>query len=460
MSSHDTRAAAEADLVYTLEDKPPFANSLVSAVTHLLAIFVPMITPALVVGNVLKLPNEMTAYLVSMAMVASGVGTYLQVNRFGKVGSGLLSIQSVNFSFVGVMISLGFSMKEKGLDENTMISTLLGVSFVGAFLVCGAAWILPNLKRIITPTVSGVVVLLIGLSLIDVGITDFGGGFHLKGTDEFGSLKNVGLASFVLFVVLAFNCMKHPLLRMSGVAVGLVAGYIAALLMGMVDFTPIQTAPLFTVPTPFKYGFHFDFSAFLVASTIYLLSVFEAVGDLTATAMVSGQPYEGEEFQQRLRGGVLADGLVSVIATALGSLPLTTFAQNNGVIQMTGVASRHIGKFIAVILVVAGLFPVFGRAFTTIPSPVLGGAMVLMFGLIAIAGVRIIMTNGINRREAIIAATAVGVGLGVAFEPDVFKLLPEVFRNAIAAGGITAVVLNLVLPNNEHDKSVYLTEKQ
>ena len=460
MSSHDTRAAAEADLVYTLEDKPPFANSLVSAVTHLLAIFVPMITPALVVGNVLKLPNEMTAYLVSMAMVASGVGTYLQVNRFGKVGSGLLSIQSVNFSFVGVMISLGFSMKEKGLDENTMISTLLGVSFVGAFLVCGAAWILPNLKRIITPTVSGVVVLLIGLSLIDVGITDFGGGFHLKGTDEFGSLKNVGLASFVLFVVLAFNCMKHPLLRMSGVAVGLVAGYTAALLMGMVDFTPIQTAPLFTVPTPFKYGFHFDFSAFLVASTIYLLSVFEAVGDLTATAMVSGQPYEGEEFQQRLRGGVLADGLVSVIATALGSLPLTTFAQNNGVIQMTGVASRHIGKFIAVILVVAGLFPVFGRAFTTIPSPVLGGAMVLMFGLIAIAGVRIIMTNGINRREAIIAATAVGVGLGVAFEPDVFKLLPEVFRNAIAAGGITAVVLNLVLPNNEHDKSVYLTEKQ
>ena len=112
------------------------------------------------------------------------------------------------------------------------------------------------------------------------------------------------------------------------------------------------------------------------------------------------------------------------------------------------------------ILVVAGLFPVFGRAFTTIPSPVLGGAMVLMFGLIAIAGVRIIMTNGINRREAIIAATAVGVGLGVAFEPDVFKLLPEVFRNAIAAGGITAVVLNLVLPNNEHDKSVYLAEKQ
>jgi hypothetical protein len=211
---------------------------------------------------------------------------------------------------------------------------------------------------------------------------------------------------------------------------------------------------------PFKYGFHFDFSAFLVAGTIYLLSVFEAVGDLTATAMVSGQPYEGETFQQRLRGGVFADGLVSVVATALGSLPLTTFAQNNGVIQMTGVASRHVGKFIAVMLVVAGLFPIVGRLFTTIPNPVLGGAMVLMFGLIAIAGVRIIMTNGINRREAVIAATAVGVGLGVAFEPDVFKLLPEVFRNAIAAGGISAVVLNLILPRDVHDKSIYLSDKK
>ncbi|SSY80361.1 nucleobase:cation symporter-2 family protein [Alysiella crassa] len=460
MAELHTQATAEADLVYKLEDKPPFFNSLVSAMTHLLAIFVPMITPALIVGNVLKLPVEMTAYLVSMAMVASGIGTYLQVNRFGVVGSGMLSIQSVNFSFVGVMISLGFSMKEKGLDENTMISTLLGVSFVGAFLVCGAAWALPYLKRVITPTVSGVVVLLIGLSLIDVGITDFGGGFHLKGTDEFGSLKYVGLASLVLAIVLLFNCMKHPLLRMSGVAVGLIVGYIVALLMGMVDFSAIKNAPIVTIPTPFKYGFQFDFAAFLMAGTIYLLSVFEAVGDLTATAMVSGQKYEGEAFQSRLRGGVFADGLVSVIATALGSLPLTTFAQNNGVIQMTGVASRHVGKFIAVILVVAGLFPVVGRAFTTIPSPVLGGAMVLMFGLIAMAGVRIIMTNGINRREAVIAATAVGVGLGVAFEPDVFKLLPEVFRNAIAAGGITAVVLNVILPRDVSDKNIYLSDKK
>ena len=157
------------------------------------------------------------ALFVSMAMVASGVGTYLQVNRFGPVGSGMLSIQSVNFSFVTVMIALGAGMKEGGLTKDAMISTLLGVSFVGAFLVCFSAWLLPYLKKVITPTVSGVVVMLIGLSLVHVGITDFGGGFGAKADGTFGSMENLGLASLVLLIVLIFNCMKNPLLRMSGI---------------------------------------------------------------------------------------------------------------------------------------------------------------------------------------------------------------------------------------------------
>lgn len=445
------------DLVYKLEDKPPFLSAFLSALTHLLAIFVPMVTPALIVGGALNLSNEITAYLVSMAMVASGIGTFLQVHRFGMIGSGLLSIQSVNFSFVTVMITLGLGMQSEGLTEDIVISTLLGVSFVGAFLVIGAAWVLPYLKRIITPTVSGVVVMMIGLSLIHVGITDFGGGFAAKSNGTFGSIQNLSLASTVLIIVLIFNCFKNPFIRMSGIAVGLIVGYIISLFLGMVDFSPLQNLPIITVPVPFKYGFHFDWHAFILAGTIFLLSVFEAVGDLTATSMVSHRPIEGSEYTSRLRGGVMADGLVSVIATALGSLPLTTFAQNNGVIQMTGVASRHIGKYIAVILVILGLFPIVGRFFTTIPSPVLGGAMVLMFGLITIAGVRIIMTNGINRREAIICASSVGLGLGVAFEPNVFEKLPILFQNPICMGGIVAVILNMILPQDSTPK-VFLDE--
>lgn len=438
------------DLIYQLEDKPPFLQAIIGAVTHLLAIFVPMVTPALIVGTALQLSPETNAYLVSMAMIASGVGTWLQVNRYGMVGSGLLSIQSVNFSFVTVMIAIGTSMRADGVDEELLLSTIFGISFAGAFLVVGSSFILPYLRRVITPTVSGIVVLMIGLSLIKVGIIDFGGGFSAKSSGTFGDYQNIGVGLLVLLVVIGFNCCKSPLLRMGGIAIGLIVGYICALFLGMVDFSQMSKAAFITIPVPFKYGFSFNFAHFLVVAIIYLLSVLEAVGDLTATALVSGQKIQGQEFQSRLKGGVMADGLVSVAASAMSSLPLTTFAQNNGVIQMTGVASRHVGKIIAVILVILGLFPGIGWFFTTIPAPVLGGAMTLMFSMIAIAEIRIILSNGLRRRETLIVATSLGLGLGVSYDPAVFHVLPTslyaLAENPICMGGVTAIILNLIIP--------------
>ena len=231
---------AGSDLIFELEDRPPFHQALVGAITHLLAIFVPMVTPALIVGAALQLSAETTAYLVSMAMIASGIGTWLQVNRYGIVGSGLLSIQSVNFSFVTVMIALGSSMKSDGFHEELIMSSLLGVSFVGAFLVVGSSFILPYLRRVITPTVSGIVVLMIGLSLIKVGIIDFGGGFAAKSSGTFGNYEHLGVGLLVLIVVIGFNCCRSPLLRMGGIAIGLCVGYIASLCLGMVDFRSRQ----------------------------------------------------------------------------------------------------------------------------------------------------------------------------------------------------------------------------
>ncbi|MCV1200239.1 xanthine/proton symporter XanQ, partial [Escherichia coli] len=377
---------------------------------------------------------------------------------YGIVGSGLLSIQSVNFSFVTVMIALGSSMKSDGFHEELIMSSLLGVSFVGAFLVVGSSFILPYLRRVITPTVSGIVVLMIGLSLIKVGIIDFGGGFAAKSSGTFGNYEHLGVGLLVLIVVIGFNCCRSPLLRMGGIAIGLCVGYIASLCLGMVDFSSMRNLPLITIPHPFKYGFSFSFHQFLVVGTIYLLSVLEAVGDITATAMVSRRPIQGEEYQSRLKGGVLADGLVSVIASAVGSLPLTTFAQNNGVIQMTGVASRYVGRTIAVMLVILGLFPMIGGFFTTIPSAVLGGAMTLMFSMIAIAGIRIIITNGLKRRETLIVATSLGLGLGISYDPEIFKILPAsiyvLVENPICAGGLTAILLNIILPGGYRQENV------
>ena len=456
--------STESELLYQLEDKPPFFQSLVGAITHLLAIFVPMVTPALIVGTSLQLSTDTISYLVSMAMIASGIGTWLQVHRYGPIGSGLLSIQSVNFSFVTVMIALGGAMKKDGLHEELILSSMLAVSFVGAFLVVGSSFILPMLKRVITPTVSGIVVLMIGLSLIKIGIIDFGGGFAAKSSGTFGNYENIGVGLLVLIVVIGFNCCRNPLVRMAGIAVGLIVGYITALCLGMVDFSTMRDLPLITVPVPFKYGFTFDFGQFLLVGTIYLLSVLEAVGAITATAIVSEQPVEGDEYQTRLKGGVLADGLVSVIASALGSLPLTTFSQNNGVIQMTGVASRHVGKFIAIILIACGFFPVIGRFFTTIPSAVLGGAMTLMFSMIAIAGIRIIISNGLHRRETLIVATSLGLGLGVSYDPEIFRILPEsiyvLVENPICAGGLTAIIMNLLVPMKDKEPETSTDTRQ
>ncbi len=380
------------------------------------------------------------------------------MSDINNAGSGLLSIQSVNFSFVTVMIALGSSMKSDGFHEELIMSSLLGVSFVGAFLVVGSSFILPYLRRVITPTVSGIVVLMIGLSLIKVGIIDFGGGFAAKSSGTFGNYEHLGVGLLVLIVVIGFNCCRSPLLRMGGIAIGLCVGYIASLCLGMVDFSSMRNLPLITIPHPFKYGFSFSFHQFLVVGTIYLLSVLEAVGDITATAMVSRRPIQGEEYQSRLKGGVLADGLVSVIASAVGSLPLTTFAQNNGVIQMTGVASRYVGRTIAVMLVILGLFPMIGGFFTTIPSAVLGGAMTLMFSMIAIAGIRIIITNGLKRRETLIVATSLGLGLGVSYDPEIFKILPAsiyvLVENPICAGGLTAILLNIILPGGYRQENV------
>lgn len=392
-----------------------------------------------------------------MAMIASGIGTWLQVNRYGIVGSGLLSIQSVNFSFVTVMIALGSSMKSDGFHEELIMSSLLGVSFVGAFLVVGSSFILPYLRRVITPTVSGIVVLMIGLSLIKVGIIDFGGGFAAKSSGTFGNYEHLGVGLLVLIVVIGFNCCRSPLLRMGGIAIGLCVGYIASLCLGMVDFSSMRNLPLITIPHPFKYGFSFSFHQFLVVGTIICLACWK-LSAISPPRQWFRRPIQGEEYQSRLKGGVLADGLVSVIASAVGSLPLTTFAQNNGVIQMTGVASRYVGRTIAVMLVILGLFPMIGGFFTTIPSAVLGGAMTLMFSMIAIAGIRIIITNGLKRRETLIVATSLGLGLGVSYDPEIFKILPAsiyvLVENPICAGGLTAILLNIILPGGYRQENV------
>jgi xanthine permease len=448
-SSSDA-AKRKYDLIYGLDDKPAPAQAVYGALQHLLAMFVGIITPAIIISGVLKLPIEYSSFLISMALFASGVGTFIQVSRFGPLGSGLLSIQGVSFTFISTIIVIGMSVTKSGGSIETALATIFGCTFLGSFFTMGASRLLPYLQKVITPVVSGVVVLLIGLTLIQVGMVDFCGGFASKGTPAFGSLENVGLGALVMTIIIFLNRSNRPLLRMGSVVIGLLVGYIVAVLMGKVDFSQLAGISLFSIPIPFKFGFFkIDFAMMFTVGIIYLLIVMEAIGDLTATSMLSGQPVEGDEYVKRVSGGILADGFNSAIAAVFSAFPLATFSQNNGVIQMTGVASRHVGKYIAGILVLLSIFPILGGVISLIPKPVLGGATLILFAMVASAGIRIITTKPLGRTEMLILAISLGSGLGVHFVPEVLsnmpKLVQDIGHSSIAVGGLSAILATLVL---------------
>lgn len=454
-SSSDA-AKRKYDLIYGLDDKPAPLAAIYGAMQHLLAMFVGIITPAIIISGVLKLPIEYSSFLISMALFASGVGTFVQVSRFGPLGSGLLSIQGVSFTFISTIIVIGMSVTKSGGSIETALATVFGCCFLGSFFTMGASRLLPYLQKVITPVVSGVVVLLIGLTLIQVGMTDFCGGFATKGTPAFGSLENVGLGALVMTIIIFLNRSNRPLLRMGSVVIGLFVGYIVAVFLGKVDFSQLAGISIFSMPIPFKFGFfNIDFGQMLTVGIIYLLIVVEAIGDLTATSMLSGQPVEGDKYVKRVSGGILADGFNSAIAAVFSAFPLATFSQNNGVIQMTGVASRHVGKYIAGILILLSIFPILGGVIALIPKPVLGGATLILFAMVASAGIRIITSKPLGRKEMLILAISLGSGLGAHFVPEVFsnmpKLIQDIGQSSIAVGGMSAIVATLLLSFG-HDK--------
>lgn len=371
-------------LIYGLNDKPPFKEAFFAALQHLLAIFVAIITPPLIIAGALKLDAETTGYLVSMALFASGISTFIQCRRFGGLGTGLLCIQGTSFSFIGPIISAGML---GGLP--LIFGSCMAASSVEMLI----SRVLKYTKKIITPLISGIVVTLIGMSLIKVGIT--------------------------------------------------------AWFMGIIDFSSIQSYGGFNLPMPFRYGLDFDLSTIIALGLIFMITAIEAYGDITANSLISGEPVEGDTFVKRASGGILADGFNSMLAGALNSFPNSVFAQNNGMIQLTGVASRYVGYYIAAFLVLLGLFPAVGLVFSLMPEPVLGGATLLMFGTVAAAGIRIIAAQEINRKATLVMAVSFSLGLSVELVPEILCQLPETLRNIFASGittgGITAILANLLI---------------
>lgn len=443
------------DLIYRLEDRPPLPQTLFAALQHLLAMFVAVVTPSLIICQALGLPASDTNTIVSMSLLASGVASFIQIRTIGPVGSGLLSIQGTSFNFLGPIIGAGLAMKAGGADVPTMMAAIFGTILAASLTEVAISRILQHTRRVITPLVSGIVVTLIGLTLIQIGLTSIGGGYAAIEDGSFGSLDKLLLAGIVLGLIVLMNRMKNPYLRVSSIVIAMAAGTLAAWLMGMISTERLAETTLIAIPAPMQYGLGFDGSLLIPLVIVFAITSLEAIGDITATSETSEQPVSGPVYLKRIKGGVLADGINSALAAVLNSFPNSTFSQNNGIIQLTGVASRYIGYFVAGMLVLLGLFPVVANLVQLIPEPVLGGATIVMFGTIAASGVRIISRCELDRRAILIMALSFSMGLGIAQKPEILQFMPEIVKSILssgmAAGGLTAILLNLILPEEKKD---------
>lgn len=460
-------ASRKSELVYQLNDRPPLPHTIFAAMQHLLAMFVAVITPSLIICQALGVSAEQTNTIISMSLFASGISSFIQIRTIGPIGSGLLSIQGTSFNFLGPIIGAGLALKQGGADIPTMMAAIFGTILFASTAEMLLSRVLEYARRIISPLVSGIVVTLIGLTLIQVGLVSMGGGYSALGDGTFGSLDKLALAGIVLSLIIILNRSSNPYIRVASIVIAMTVGYIVAYLMGMVDTSSMAETALFAVPMPMQFGLSFDWSLFIPLVLVFLITAIEAIGDITATSEVSGEPVKGPVYLKRIKGGVLADGVNSAIAALFNSFPNSTFSQNNGVILLTGVASRYVGYFIAGMLVLLGLFPGVASFVQLIPEPVLGGATIVMFGTIAAAGIRIISREELDRRAILIMALSFSMGLGIAQKPEILQFMPEfiksIFSSGISAGGITAIVLNILLPltdNKQHTTTEEITTEE
>ena len=420
-------------LVYGLEDRLPPGTAILVGGQHVAAMIVGTITPPLILAGTLNLKPEQTAYLISMALLSSALGTFLQCRRRGPLGSGLLSVTGTSFAFIAVLAQAG---------QAGGLALMLGLSCLTAPLQILLSPFISRLRHVFTPLVSGVVVLLIGLSLIPAAYFGITTPLHAGSPPWHGLV----VGAVVVAIVVAAQATGRPWARVAGMAFGVVAGLVICAVLGALPPVPPGDGRWITQPRLLPHGFAFSWALAPSFAFIYLISLLEAIGDMTATSQLSGLPAAGPDHWRRLSAGVLADGLTSTLSALFGGFPSATYAQNNGVIQITGVAARRVGYVMAAILLLLGIFPPVARLISVLPPQVIGALAVLLFGLVAVSGLRLIMASGLGQREAVIVALSLGVGIGLPTQPGLLVGLPDVVKtfleSSIPAGGLTALLLS------------------
>ena len=422
----------------------PMGPRVALGLQHVLAMFASNVTPSIIIAGAagFAFGGADMVFLIQMAMLFAGVATLFQTIGFGPVGARLPVMQGTSFAFVPIMISI---VKSSG------IAALFGAVLVAGVFHAALGAIIGRIRHWFPPLVTGMVITAIGLYLLPVGIKYAAGGaadFQMT-NPAWGDFSRWGLALVVILVALGFKFFTRGIASSAAILLGLIAGYLVGVATGAVNFGGVAKAAWFTVPTPFKYGIEFNAVAIFGMCLISIVSAIETVGDISGIAKGGA----GREATDReLAGGTYADGIGSAIAGVFGGLPNTSFSQNVGLISMTGVMSRSVVTLSALFLIVCGLIPKVGAVVAAMPISVLGGGVILMFGMVLSAGVSMLSSVTWSRRNMMILATSMSVGLGLQQVPKSMQHLPDWLEMLAVSGllpvAVLAVVLNLVLPED------------
>ncbi len=425
--------------IYQLDGRVPLGTAVPFGLQHVLAMFVANLTPITMIGAASGLDSAQIAVLLQNAMFVAGIATLIQLYPVWRVGSRLPIVMGVSFTFVTILSYIGASYGY----QTVVGSVLVGGLIEGTLGLLAKYW-----RRIITPVVAASVVTAIGYSLFTVGTRSFGGGY----TEDFGSAHNLLLGTITLVTCLLFNILAKGYLKQLSVLAGLIVGYVAALLTGAVDLSQIFSGGFVSLPRPLPYMPEFHLGAIASTTIIFLVSAAETIGD--STAVVSGAL--GREIETReISGSIACDGYASAISGLFGCPPVTSFSQNVGLINMTGVVNRFTIMTGAACMILAGLLPPIGNFFASLPESVLGGCTLMMFGTILVSGIQMISKAGFSQRNVTIVALSLAIGIGFtsASETQIWSIFPQVIQDVFAANCVAVVfvmsiVLSLILPKN------------
>lgn len=436
------------NLNYEVSDKPGILTSVVLGFQNILTAFSGIIAVPLIIAGIAGSGVADTAYMVSAALLASGISSIIQSRGFGpkkfRVGVGLPTVMGTDFGFVP--------------PANTVINTMggglpgyFGASILGAILEFILSFFVKPLMKIFTPVVTGTVITLMGMSMMPVAFDWIGGGF---GNPNYGDPKFVAVAMIVFVVILLLNRYAKGMFNTAAVMIGIVVGYLISIPMGLVDFSQVAGASWLQLPQIARFGIDFNPKFVVPFIAGYLVTVIETVGVMETLGEVTGSKLTENDIV----AGVRADAVSSFVSPFLGSGPAQTFSQNVGLIPLTKCASKFVAIVTGVLLILMSLFPKFSTIVSIMPSAVLGGAGILMFGTVAVSGIKTLSKVKFTNRNLLIIASSIGIGLGVTFRPDVVAKLPGIlsslFGSGISAGTIVALVLSLILKDDSTEPEV------